>query len=72
MNNDIGQDRDDRFYGARVQMIESACQTCAHRSKILPGACLAFPDGIPEEIALGRNDHSKPYKGDNGIQYLKV
>ena len=33
--------------------------------------CLAFPKGIPYEIAYGNNDHTKPFKSDNGIQYKK-
>lgn len=31
--------------------------------------CAAFPNGIPDEIAYGKNKHLKPYPGDNGIQY---
>ncbi len=31
--------------------------------------CKAFPDGIPDEIAYGDNNHTDPYPGDNGIQY---
>jgi len=31
--------------------------------------CKAFPDGIPIEIAYGKNKHLKPYRGDNDIQY---
>ena len=31
--------------------------------------CKAFPDGIPDEILHGLNDHKKPFKGDNGIQF---
>jgi len=31
--------------------------------------CKAFPKGIPEEILSGRNKHTKPFKGDNGIHY---
>jgi hypothetical protein len=33
--------------------------------------CAAFPEGIPGEIAYGRNPHTKPFPGDNGIQYQK-
>jgi len=33
--------------------------------------CVAFPDGIPDEIAYGDNKHLKPYKGDHGIIYKK-
>lgn len=31
--------------------------------------CVAFPDGIPNKIAFGNDLHTKPVKGDNGIQY---
>jgi hypothetical protein len=31
--------------------------------------CDAFPDGIPDEIWRGDNNHTKPYQGDNGIQF---
>jgi hypothetical protein len=31
--------------------------------------CAAFPDGIPDEIAYGENDHTAPYPGDGGIQF---
>jgi hypothetical protein len=34
--------------------------------------CLAFPEGIPEEIITGEVDHSKPYPGDNGILYAPI
>lgn len=29
-------------------------------------ACKAFPDGIPIEITMGNNDHSKVIKGQTG------
>ena len=31
--------------------------------------CEAFPKGIPYAIAWGDNLHTKPFPGDNGIQY---
>lgn len=31
--------------------------------------CRAFPQGIPEEILLGKFDHSNAYDGDNGIRF---
>jgi hypothetical protein len=33
--------------------------------------CVAFPDGIPDEIAYGSNPHTTPYPGDHGIRYEK-
>ena len=33
--------------------------------------CSAFPDGIPDEIAYGDNEHLEPIDGDNDIQYEK-
>lgn len=49
----------------------SPCASCKHfrtGSRTNP-TCDAFPDGIPEEILFGRNDHRKPFPGDHGIQY---
>lgn len=33
--------------------------------------CKAYPKGIPDEIISNEIDHTKPYKGDNGIQFEK-
>jgi len=34
--------------------------------------CKAFPDGIPDEIAYGRNPHTKKFPGQkNSILYEK-
>lgn len=59
-------------------MVSKICTICKHydvdnSSFIKEGnVCEAFPDGIPDEIWLGKNDHKKPYQGDNGIQFEKV
>ena len=29
--------------------------------------CEAFPDGLPDDIAVGGFDHRNPHEGDNGI-----
>ncbi len=34
--------------------------------------CKAFPDGIPDEILFNEADHTKPYKGDNGIRFEPI
>ncbi len=31
--------------------------------------CLAFPEGIPNEIMYGRFDHHKKFRGDRGIRF---
>ena len=33
-------------------------------------ACDAYPEGIPDEIIWSKVDHTKPYKGDNGLTFL--
>jgi len=43
------------------------CMTCKHYMGL--GGCLAFLDGIPEEIFSGLFDHTKPYKGDGGLRW---
>lgn len=47
------------------------CLFCAHLSDVADRRCAAFPtgDGIPYVIWDGENDHTKPFRGDNGIQF---
>lgn len=49
------------------------CSFCAHfnlnSALEKKRTCKAFPEGIPDEIFLGRNNHREPFKGDNGIQF---
>jgi hypothetical protein len=44
--------------------IDAICFSCVHFDAIL--GCPAFPDGIPEAILLGENDHSQIIKGQVG------
>ena len=44
------------------------CLNCGRYE--IAGTCEAFPDGIPTEICLGGVDHSKPYEGDHGLQFI--
>jgi hypothetical protein len=49
------------------------CMDCKHfNSDNRKGlTCKAFPYGIPEEIITNKVDHKKPYKNDNGIQFVE-
>ena len=47
------------------------CFNCKH-VKAKTFTCKAFPDGIPKEIADGKHDHTKSYKGDNGIRFEPI
>lgn len=47
--------------------LSEVCTFCKHyKSK---HTCTAFPQGIPEVIWVGVNNHRKPFAGDNGIQF---
>jgi hypothetical protein len=47
------------------------CFNCKNYLK--KATCKAFPNGIPEEILLGRNDHSKPLPDQkNTIVFEKI
>lgn len=48
------------------------CEDCAHFLKEERGyKCLAFKDGIPDDILFGFHDHHEPHPDDNGIQFKK-
>ena len=48
-------------------MLSVQCLRCKHFKDFLK--CNAFLKGIPEEILTGEHDHTKPFKGDNGILF---
>ena len=35
-------------------------------------SCKAYPNGIPKEIINSEHDHTKPFKGDNGIRFEPI
>jgi len=44
---------------------------CVQCENLVSGTqtCKAFPNGIPDEIWEAKKDHSKAYKGDNGVRF---
>lgn len=49
------------------------CFNCKHFIDNGNYTCAAFPDGIPDEIIFGENDHEKPLKGQtNSIVYDSI
>jgi len=60
---------DDR--GLDIKIYSPTCFYCKHLLSPENRTCEAFPNGIPLEIWNGDNDHTKPYEGDNGIQFEK-
>jgi len=55
-------------------MLSLQCFFCKRlsTSKNKAIVCDAFKNGVPVEILTGEHDHTKPYKGDNGIVFEKI
>ena len=55
------------------RLFSNACMLCRHYDpEVTARACDAFPDGIPDAIWSGKNDHAAPYPGDNGIIFEAI
>lgn len=52
------------------------CAECRHFQGVNPDTdklcCEAYPEQIPTKIQDGAVDHTKPYRGDHGIQFEAV
>ena len=46
------------------------CVDCANFTE--PNKCKAYPKLIPSDIWIGWVDHTKPFKGDNGIRFEAI
>ena len=55
-------------------VISPICLGCEHFNTLDNDklSCKAYPDGIPKEIITSEHDHTKPFKGDNGIRFEPV
>jgi len=50
--------------------IVPSCHSCKHYHDFsYPPTCKAFPEGIPDDILDGKDDHTQPVRGDRGIRY---
>lgn len=54
-----------------MKAVDLICFKCKHFREF-QGGCNAFPEGIPEEITSGDNEHSKPLESQgNSIVFEK-
>lgn len=50
----------------------SRCCSCIFILKVENKTCVAFLDGIPEEVWSGDKLHNSPITGDHGLRYKEV
>ena len=55
---------------ARIDM-SIQCLACNNLNNNMT-TCKAFPEGIPEKILIGKFDHTRPWRGDNGIRFERI
>jgi hypothetical protein len=55
-----------------MEAVNLVCFKCKHFRRF-EGGCLAFPNGIPDEITSGKNQHSTPLpnQGNNIVFELE-
>jgi len=61
----------DGIIGDAIADMSIQCLACANLNDNMT-TCKAFPKGIPEKIFVGRWDHTKSFKGDNGILFKRI
>ena len=59
-----------RFIWNENDVEKPLCWRCKHL--LNDGECKAFPGGIPNKFLSGKSRHTKPYKGDNGVQFEPI
>lgn len=62
-----------------MTVIDSQCSRCKRfneKIQLVDGrakfVCEAFPDGIPDSVFMNEADHSKPFPGDGGLQFVPI
>lgn len=53
-----------------IGLRENHCLGCGNFSG--NRKCLAFPEGIPDDLWSGNNLHLDAYPGDSGIRYVRT
>lgn len=53
-----------------ANLYSTVCTFCARLDLTRARRCAAFPGGIPDAIWNGSNDHTQPYDGDHGLQFV--
>jgi len=61
----------DGIVGDAIIDMSIQCLACNNLNDNMT-TCKAFPKGIPEKILIGKFDHTRPWRGDNGIQFERI
>src|SRR5574343_290552 len=62
----------ERFVTTKETYFGSVCLICKNITDKKNFKCMAFPEGIPKEIASGKFLHTKEYPNDNGIKFKPI
>lgn len=58
-----------KFTSEHVTITRPQCLDCIHQDKDDPFRCIAYPEGIPNEILENLVDHHQAYAGDHGVVF---